>query len=69
MWSPGDVSVGGDAGQHFVNIAGVVLDDSGVYTIEVCSESGGGVPDVTLFNLICSGSVRCEIENIYSEIS
>ena len=60
--SPSDgrvsVSVGGDAGQHFVNIADAVLDDSGVYTIEVCSE--GGTPEelcqranVTLFVLDC----------------
>ena len=60
--SPSDgrvsVSVGGDAGQHFVNIADAVLDDSGVYAIEVCSESG--TPEevcqranVTLFVLDC----------------
>ena len=60
--SPSDgrvsVSVGGDAGQHFVNIADAGFDDSGVYTIEVCSESG--TPEevcqranVTLFVLNC----------------
>ena len=60
--SPSDgrvsVSVGGDAGQHFANIADAVLDDSGVYAIEVCSESG--TPEevcqranVTLFVLDC----------------
>ena len=36
------VSVGGDAGKNFVNIADAVLDDSGVYAIEVCSECARG---------------------------
>lgn len=60
--SPSDgrvsVSVGGDAGQQFVRIAGAVLNDSGVYTIEVCSQSGTPSEvcqraSVTLFVLDC----------------
>ena len=34
------VSVGGGDQQHFVSVADAMLGDSGVYTIEVCSQSG-----------------------------
>ena len=34
------VSSGGEAEQHFVSIASARVNDSGVYTIEVCSERG-----------------------------
>ena len=57
--SPSDgrvsVSVGGDAGKNFVNIADAVLDDIGVYSIEVCSESDTVCQraNVTLFVLDC----------------
>ena len=50
------VNVGGDGQQHFVSIADATLNDSGVYSIEVCSQSG--TPDelcerssITLFVL------------------
>ena len=52
------VSVGGGDEQHFVDITDAVLSDSGVYTVEVCSQSG--TPNemcqsasVTLFVLDC----------------
>lgn len=58
------VSVGGDARQQFVNIASAVLNDSGVYTIEVCSQRGSPEEvclsaSVTLFVLDCE--LKCVV--------
>ena len=50
------VSAGGEAQQHFVSTSGAVLNDSGVYTVEVCSQSSTSQEEcreanVTLFVL------------------
>lgn len=52
------VSAGGEAEQHFVSITSATVNDSGVYTIEVCSQRG--LPEevcesasATLFVLDC----------------
>ena len=49
------VSVGGEGQQHFVSISNTMLSDSGVYTIEVCSQSGTVCQEAsaTLFVLDC----------------
>ena len=52
------IFVGGDGNQHFVSIVDATLNDSGVYSIEACSQRG--TPDevceranITLFVLDC----------------
>ena len=52
------VNIGGDGQQHFISITDAMLNDSGVYSIEVCSQKA--TPDelcertnITLFVLEC----------------